>query len=87
MCEVEVFTRPARLGFPPTEEVTELSELTEEALGLFCRVDLHLELLPMVVEGKPMRVTLCAGANRPYLGRHWKYLKRQKKNHNRLLKF
>lgn len=70
MCELEAFTKPARLGFPPTEEVTELSELTEEALGLCCRVDLRLELLPLVVDGKPMRVTLCVGANRPYFGRH-----------------
>lgn len=72
MCER--ITRPARLGLPPIEEATELRELTEEALGLCCRVDLRLELLDLVVEGKPMRVTLCVGAKRPYFGRHWKYL-------------
>lgn len=71
------FTRPARLGLPPTEEATELRELTEEALGLRFRVERGLELLDLagVVDGKPIRVTLCVGANRPYLGRHWKYLK------------
>lgn len=65
-------TKPARLGFPPTEEVTELRELTEDALGLFFRVDLRLEVLDLagVVDGNPMRVTLCVGANSPYFGRH-----------------
>lgn len=55
----------------------ELRELMEEALGLRFRVDRGLELLDLagVVDGKPIRVTLCVGANRPYLGRHWKYLK------------
>lgn len=53
-------TRPARLGLPPTEEVTELRELMEEALGLFFRVDLRLEDLDLagVVDGNPIRVTL-----------------------------
>lgn len=59
------------------EEVAELRELMEEALGLLLRVDLLRELLALVgvVQGKPIRVTLWTGANRPYLGEHWKYLK------------
>ena len=54
------------------EEVAELSELMEEALGLLLRVDLLRELFALVgvVHGKPIRVTLWAGANRPYLGMH-----------------
>lgn len=70
-------TSPARLGLPLIEEVAELSELTEDALGLILRVDLLRELFALVgvVQGKPMRVTLWTGANRPYLGKHWKYLK------------
>lgn len=58
------------------EEVAELSELMEDALGLLLRVDLLRELLALVgvVQGKPIRVTLWTGANRPYLGKHWKYL-------------
>lgn len=65
-------TSPARLGLPLTEEVAELSELMEEALGLLLRIDLLRELLALVgvVQGKPMRVTLWTGANRPYLGMH-----------------
>ena len=72
-------TSPARLGLPLIEEVAELSELMEEALGLLFRVDLLRELLALVgvVHGKPIRVTLWTGANRPYLGRHWKYLRRR----------
>lgn len=72
-------TSPARLGFPLTEEVTELRELIEEALGLLFMVDLLREVLVLVgvVLGKPIRVTLWTGANRPYLGRHWKYLRRR----------
>lgn len=54
----------------------------EEALGLRLReegvaTDLRAAAtlaLAGVVDGKPMRVTLCTGANRPYLGWHWKYL-------------
>lgn len=70
-------TSPARLGLPLTEEVAELSVLMEEALGLlFRRVDLLFELFALVgvVEGKPIRVTLWTGANKPNLGKHWKYL-------------
>ena len=67
-----------------TEEATELMVLMEEALGLrFSPVGVAVEAgtfrtvvfaLAGVVEGKPIRVTLCTGANRPYLGWHWKYL-------------
>lgn len=59
------------------EEVAELSELMEEALGLLLRADILRELLALVgvVHGKPMRVTLWAGANRPYRDVHWKYLR------------
>lgn len=64
---------------PPTEEAMELKELIEEALGLRFRLegmDLRSLVLALavVVEGKPIRVTLCTGAKRPYLGWHWKYL-------------
>lgn len=54
------------------EEVAELRELMEEALGLLFRPDFLRELLALVgvVQGKPIRVTLWAGANRPYLGMH-----------------
>lgn len=64
---------------PLTEEVAELRVLMEEALGLLLRADLLLELLALVgvVQGKPIRVTLWTGANRPYLGMHWKYLRRK----------
>lgn len=70
-------TSPARLGLPPNEELAELSELMEDALGLLLRRDLRCELLVLVgvVQGKPIRVTLWTGANRPYLGMHWKYLR------------
>ena len=54
------------------EEVAELSELMEEALGLLFRADFLRELLALVgvVHGKPIRITLWVGANRPYLGMH-----------------
>lgn len=70
-------TSPARLGLPLNEELAELSELMEDALGLLLRRDLRCELLVLVgvVQGKPIRVTLWTGANRPYLGMHWKYLR------------
>lgn len=70
-------TSPARLGLPLNEELAELSELMEDALGLLLRRDLRWELLVLVgvVQGKPIRVTLWTGANRPYLGMHWKYLR------------
>lgn len=70
-------TSPARLGLPLKEELAELSELMEDALGLLLRRDLRCELLVLVgvVQGKPIRVTLWTGANRPYLGMHWKYLR------------
>lgn len=65
-------TSPARLGLPLNEELAELSELIDEALGLLLRTDLLRELLALVgvVQGKPIRVTLWTGANRPYLGIH-----------------
>lgn len=60
-----------------TEEVTELMELMEEVLGLRFRPEgvattfrTVVFALAGVVEGKPMRVTLWTGANRPYLGWH-----------------
>lgn len=70
-------TSPARLGLPLKEELAELSELMEDALGLLFRRDLLCEDLVLVgvVQGKPIRVTLWTGANRPYLGMHWKYLR------------
>lgn len=70
-------TSPARLGRQLIEEVVELSELTEDALGLLSRPDLLRELLVLVgvVQGKPIRVTLWTGAKSPYLGMHWKYLR------------
>lgn len=75
-------TRPVRLGLPLTDEATELMELMEEALGLRLRPagvvttfrTAVVLALAGVVDGKPMRVTLCTGANSPYLGWHWKYL-------------
>lgn len=74
-----------RLGLLLTEEATELSELRDEALGLrFRAVGVGITLrsvglaLAGVVEGKPILVTLCTGANRPYLGWHWKYLPKAK---------
>lgn len=75
-------TRPVRLGLPLTDEATELMELMEEALGLRFRPEGVVTTfraavalaLAGVVDGKPMRVTLCTGANSPYLGWHWKYL-------------
>lgn len=63
-----------RLGLPLTDEATELIELIEEELGLrFKPADVVTFravafALAGVVEGKPMRVTLCTGAKRPYLG-------------------
>lgn len=78
-------TSPVRLGLLLTEEATELSELREEALGLrlsAAGVGSALRTaglaLAGVVEGKPILVTLCTGANSPYLGWHWKYLPRAK---------
>lgn len=73
-------TSPARLGRPLTEEATELTELMEELLGLWASDDTPIAIrllflaLAGLVEGKPMRITLWMGANRPNLGRHWKYL-------------
>lgn len=50
----------------------------DEALGLLKMPDLLREFFVFVgvVQGKPIRVTLWTGANRPYLGKHWKYLKK-----------
>jgi len=80
-----VLTRPVRLGMALTEEATELMVLTEELLGLRFRpvgvpddggtFRTAVFALAGVVEGKPIRVTLCTGANRPYRGWHWKYLR------------
>lgn len=76
-------TSPARLGRPPTEEATELTELMEELLGLWAREETPMATrllflaLAGLVEGKPMRITLWMGANRPNFGRHWKYLKKR----------
>lgn len=74
-------TRPVRLGLALTEEATELIVLMEDELGLRFIPDgvatvfrTVVFALAGVVDGKPMRVTLCAGANNPYLGWHWKYL-------------
>lgn len=87
-------TSPVRLGLLLTEEATELSELSEEALGLrFSAAGVGSALrtaglaLAGVVEGKPILVTLCTGANRPYLGWHWKYLPREKQEEERGVKF
>lgn len=69
-------TSPARLGRPPTEEATELTELMEELLGLWASEETPIATrllflaLAGLVEGKPMRITLWIGANRPNLGRH-----------------
>lgn len=78
----EFLTRPVRLGLALTEEATELMVLMDEALGLrfspdgVATVFLTAALaLAGVVDGKPIRVTLCTGANKPYLGWHWKYLR------------
>lgn len=52
----------------------------EELLGLWAREETPMATrllflaLAGLVEGKPMRITLWMGANRPNLGRHWKYL-------------
>lgn len=66
-----------RLGLALTEDVTELMVLMDEALGLLFIPDgvaptfrTVVFALAGVVEGKPIRVTLCTGANRPYLGWH-----------------
>lgn len=59
-----------------TEEATELSELRAVGVGITLR-SVGLALAG-VVEGKPILVTLCTGANRPYLGWHWKYLPKAK---------
>lgn len=70
-------TRPVRLGLALTEDATELIVLMEEELGLRFSPDgvatvfrTVVFALAGVVDGKPMRVTLCAGANNPYLGWH-----------------
>lgn len=74
-------TRPVRLGLALTEDATELIVLMEDELGLRFIPDgvatvfrTVVFALAGVVDGKPMRVTLCTGANNPYLGWHWKYL-------------
>lgn len=77
-------TRPVRLGLPPTLEATELTELMDELLGLWASDDTPMATrllflaLAGLVDGKPMRITLWMGANRPNLGGHWKYLKEGK---------
>lgn len=78
-------TRPLRLGRPPTEEATELTELMEELLGLWVSADTPMAIrlvflaLAGLVDGKPMRITLWMGAKRPNLGGHWKYLGKQER--------
>lgn len=78
-------TRPLRLGRPPTEEATELTELMEELLGLWVSAETPMAIrlvflaLAGLVDGKPMRITLWMGAKSPNLGGHWKYLGRQEK--------
>lgn len=78
-------TRPLRLGRPPTEEATELTELMEELLGLWVSAETPMAMrlvflaLAGLVDGKPMRITLWMGAKRPNLGGHWKYLWRQER--------
>lgn len=73
-------TRPLRLGRPPTEEATELTELMEELLGLWVKAETPIAIrlvflaLAGLVDGKPIRMTLWMGAKRPNLGGHWKYL-------------
>lgn len=73
-------TSPLRLGRPPTEEATELTELMEELLGLWVSAETPMAMrlvflaLAGLVDGKPMRMTLWMGAKRPNLGGHWKYL-------------
>lgn len=69
-------------------------ELMEEALGLrFSPPGVVAGFLTVVfafagvVEGKPIRVTLCTGAKRPYLGWQWKYLMIHKSIHVTLLIF
>lgn len=80
-----ILTRPLRLGRPPTEEATELTELMEELLGLWVSAETPMAIrlvflaLAGLVDGKPMRITLWMGANRPNLGGHWKYLGRQER--------
>ena len=79
-------TRPLRLGRPPTEEATELTELMEELLGLWVSAEMPMAMrlvflaLAGLVDGKPMRMTLWMGAKRPNLGGHWKYLGRQERD-------
>ena len=69
-----------RLGRPPTEEATELTELMEEELGLWASEDTPMAMrllflaLAGLVEGKPIRITLWMGAKRPNFSGHWKYL-------------
>lgn len=76
-------TRPLRLGRPPTEEATELTELMEELLGLWVSAETPMAIrlvflaLAGLVDGKPIRITLWMGAKRPNLGGHWKYLGKQ----------
>lgn len=78
-------TRPLRLGRPPTEEATELTELMEELLGLWVSAETPMAIrlvflaLAGLVDGKPMRITLWMGAKRPNLGGHWKYLGKQER--------
>lgn len=79
-CAYVSLTRPVRLGRPPTEEATELTELMDELLGLWAKDDTPMAMrllflaLAGLVEGKPIRITLWMGANSPNLGGHWKYL-------------
>lgn len=72
----EQLTSPLRLGLPPTDEATELTELMEELLGLWVRADTPMAILLLffalagLVDGNPIRITLWMGAKRPNLGGH-----------------
>lgn len=72
----ELLTSPLRLGLPPTDEATELTELMEELLGLWVRADTPIAIrllffaLAGLVDGNPIRITLWMGAKRPNLGGH-----------------
>lgn len=72
----ELLTSPLRLGLPPTDEATELTELMEELLGLWVRADTPMAILLLffalagLVEGNPILITLWMGAKRPNLGGH-----------------
>lgn len=69
-------TRPLRLGLPPTEEATELTELMDELLGLWVKAETPMAILLLffalagLVDGNPIRMTLWIGAKSPNFGGH-----------------